>query len=69
MGNELLATYYINFKKYNIFGCWDNYTPKYEYDFFDVFNEKGICINEGCPFYDFPTRKEIKEFLNENEII
>lgn len=71
MGNELLATYYYNHKEYQIIGCWDKTTPENTFDFYDVFEYDGEhteCINEGEPFYEFPSRDEIIEFIKENEI-
>jgi len=63
MGNEMLAIYIIGFEKYTVYGCWDNDTLELEYDFFDVYDENGECINEGNPFWEFPTRQEIKEYV------
>ena len=63
MGNELKATYYILGKTYNIFGCWDNETPENEFDFYDVCEKDGTCINEGEPFYQFPTYDELREYI------
>ena len=64
MGNELLATYYYNHKSYSVYGCWDKETPANEFDFYDVY-EDGECINLGEPFWEFPTRDEIIEFINQ----
>jgi hypothetical protein len=76
MGNELVATYYIGHlgvtrRKFNVYGCWDKETPENEFDFFDVYlddDKTQECINEGEPFYDMPSREEIKEFVKENDI-
>ena len=65
MGNELKATYYILGRKYNIFGCWDKETPEYEFDFYDVHDEHGTCINEGEPFWEFPSYDELREYVQE----
>ena len=62
-GSQLVARYYIFGKKYNIFGCWDNETPENQFDFFDVFNEQGICLNEGEPFYSMPTYNEVMDLV------
>lgn len=65
MGNELVAIYFICGKKYSVFGCWDNETPEYTFDFYDVHDEDGICINEGEPFWEMPNRAELKEYIEE----
>lgn len=67
MGNQLIAQYYVLGNVYNIYGCWDKETPEYEFDFYDVFFQ-GNCINEGNHFYTFPSWKELKEFIEENNI-
>ena len=68
VGNQLLATYHIGNGKYHVFGCWDEETPEYEFDFYDVHDEKGNCINEGDPFYEgLPTRDEVKALLKAKE--
>jgi len=68
MGNENIAIYYIFGKKYYIIGCWDNDTPKNKFDFYDVDDENGNCINEGNPFYNFPSYNELREFIEENRL-
>jgi len=69
MGNQLLATYYIQGNIFNIWACWDKETQENKFDFYDIYDKYGHCINEGNPFYDFPTWAEIKEYLEENNII
>jgi len=46
---------------YNIFACYDNME---DYDnrkvsFYDVYDSSGLCVNEGEPFYDFPSWDDI----------
>ena len=65
MGNELIAKYYIFGKEYRIFGCWDKETLENEFDFYDVYNKSGICVNEGEPFWEFPTYNELREYIEE----
>lgn len=65
MGNQLLAVYYINFKEYRIYGCYDKYTPTNEFDFYDIYNEDGICLNEGELFLEYPSWVDIKEYIDE----
>jgi len=64
MGDEIVATYYYNHKKYNIYGCWDEETPENQYDFYDIYDGEE-CINLGEPFYKLPTRDELIEFINQ----
>lgn len=68
MGNQNLAIYYVNGKKVYIYGCWDKETPNNDFDFYDIYLESE-CINEGNPFYDFPTWIEIKKYLEDNKLI
>jgi len=71
MGNEIIATYYYNNNKYHIYGCWDKETPENEFDFYDIYEETRnpsdgmICVNEGEPFWEFPTRDEVIEFIKQ----
>lgn len=49
---------------YNVFACYDNMD---DYDnrkvsFYDVYEQNGICVNEGDPFYDFPSWQEIYDY-------
>ena len=64
MGDEKLAIYYYNHKSYYIFGCWDKETPENTFEFYDIY-EGGDCVNLGEPFYEFPTRDEIIEFVTQ----
>jgi len=68
MGNQLMAQYYVLGNVYNIYGRWDKETPEYEFDFYDIFNEQGYCINEGNPFYTFPSWKKVYEYVEKNNI-
>jgi hypothetical protein len=63
-GNELVATYFIKGIPFDVYGCYDQDTPENEFDFYDVYmpSESGdlrICINEGNPFYELPTRQDV----------
>lgn len=64
MGNQLFATYYIGGEKYEIYGCWDNETEENKIDFYDLYDEKGNCLNEGNPFWECPSWWEIRSFIN-----
>lgn len=37
-------------------------------DMYDLFDQDGECLNEGCPFLFLPTRDEVKEFVETGEI-
>jgi hypothetical protein len=71
MMNELVATYFINGKEYDVLGCYDQATPNNEFDFYDVYelpyqfeNEiYSTCINEGDPFYEMPSRQDVKNLI------
>lgn len=64
MGNQEIANYYISNKKYYIYGCWDKETPENQFDFYDVYDEKGICLNEGNPFWEFPSWQDMVDFVD-----
>ena len=64
MGNQLMATYYIYQQTFYIYGCWDKETPENKFDFFDLYDKQGSCLNEGDPFFEFPTYDEIKDFVD-----
>jgi len=66
MGNELIAIYVYGKTRYYIYGCWDKETPENIFEFYDVYDVDGNCINEGEPFYELPTREDILEFLTIN---
>lgn len=51
----------VDYGVYNIYACYDN---MYDYDkrkvsFYDVYDNSGLCVNEGEPFYEFPTWQQI----------
>ncbi len=65
MNNEQVCTFFVNSKKYNLFACYDSHE---DYDtltvsFYDLYNEDGVCLNEGDPFYEFPDWKSIVDFI------
>ena len=65
--NELVAKYIydqsIIFGYYNVYACYDSMEDfdKREVAFYDVHDSEGNCMNEGDPFYSFPTWNEIYE--------
>ena len=62
-GSEHVKTVVVMGIKVDIYGCWDEETPEGEYDFYDLYID-GQCINEGNPFYQFPTKKTVAVFVN-----
>lgn len=63
-GNETITQYSIDGKLYDVVGCWDSETPEGEYDFYDLYDSEGHCLNEGEPFYCKPTIEEVTEYLD-----
>lgn len=60
--NERVATYIMDDIQYGIYACYETLRDmdKRKVDFYDVYNDKtGECVNEGDPFYTFPTWKEV----------
>lgn len=66
--NELVATYIydpsVDYGSYSVYACYNNMQ---DYDnrvveFYDLYDKSGICVNEGEPFYDMPSWKEIFEY-------
>jgi len=63
--NELVAKYVydqsISFGYYNVYACYDSVEDfdKRNVVFYDVYDSEGNCMNDGDPFYSFPSRNEI----------
>lgn len=68
MGNELVAVYCFGNRKVEIYGCWDKETKENEFDFFDLY-ENNVCLNEGDPFHELPTREQVRIFLVDREAV
>jgi hypothetical protein len=66
--NELVCVYFVEGKKIYIYACYDkrNY-DSYKVDFYDVYDENGNCLNEGDPFYNFPSWLEMVYYLKDME--
>ncbi len=64
-GCNFIKSIKVKNKKYNIFGCYDNDTEENQYSFYDIYDSKGYCINEGSPFYKLEI-KSIKSFIIAN---
>ena len=63
MSSQVICTYYINGEQYDVIACFDTDTPKNYFDFYDLYNTSGECLNEGIPFYKLPSYREVIEFL------
>lgn len=63
--NEHVATYYYDMhKNYGVFDIYANYETRRDFDnrnvsFYDIYDKDGVCVNEGNPFYQFPTWEEV----------
>ncbi len=60
--NERVATYIMDDVSYDVYACYDSMRDMDSRDvsFYDVYNNlTGECVNEGDPFYDFPTWQEV----------
>lgn len=51
----------VSYGAYNVFACYDsiNDYDNRKADFYDVYDNSGVCVNEGNPFYELPSWKEI----------
>ena len=63
--SEHVATYYYDMQMdhgmFDIYACYDSHNDYRDRNvsFYDVYDKKGVCVNEGDPFYTFPTWQEI----------
>ncbi len=71
MKDQLLATFYVNNRRFNVYGIHedDEYTNQ-DFDFYDLFEEIKIesiveerHLNEGDPFYIFPMWEDIRDYI------
>jgi hypothetical protein len=63
--NEHVATYYydmaVEYGMFDIYACYESdadYLSR-NVSFYDVYDKNGVCVNEGDPFYTFPTFQEV----------
>ena len=65
---EQVASYfYDKNSSYGIYNVFAIYNSLADYDnrnvdFYDVYDDSGLCVNEGEPFYEFPTWQQIYDF-------
>jgi hypothetical protein len=60
--NERVAIYIMDDIQYSVYACYDSLRDmdNRKVAFYDVYNDRtGICVNEGDPFYEFPTWQDI----------
>jgi hypothetical protein len=66
--NEIVATYVydksVSYGAYDIYACYDSMK---DYDnrnvaFYDIYDHSGLCVNEGDPFYEMPSWKDIYDY-------
>ena len=59
-----LAELEINGQKVDIYGIYDERSEDgIGFEYYDVYDSEGNCLNEGEAFYDYPTIKEIEALL------
>jgi hypothetical protein len=68
---ETVAVYTISNKRYGIDLCWQGDSPDLDKDrFYDIYDERGHCLNLGNPWHDdgngIPSKLEVKEILGLN---
>ena len=53
----------VPYGKYNVFAYYESLEDydNRNVDFYDIYDESGLCVNEGDPFYELPTWKEVYE--------
>jgi hypothetical protein len=53
----------VPYGKYNVFAYYESLEDydNRNVDFYDIYDESGLCVNEGNPFYELPTWKEVYE--------
>ena len=60
--NERVAIYIMDDIQYSVYACYETLRDmdNRNVDFYDVYNDKtGMCVNEGDPFYMFPTWQQV----------
>lgn len=71
MDDQLVATFYYDgdIPEVNIFGVPNDIpTESDPFNFYDAYDSaNGECLNEGSPFYEFPTWLEVKGLLPDAE--
>ena len=66
--NELVAKYVydssVKYGYYNVYACYDSIEDfdSRKVSFYDLYDCDGNCVNEGEPFYTFPSWQEVYEY-------
>ena len=65
---EQIASYIyhpsVPYRTYDVFACYESLE---DYDnrkvsFYDIYDNSGLCVNEGEPFYEFPSWQQIYDY-------
>lgn len=65
MNDEHIATYiydpFLDYGVYDIYAVYDSIRDRdnRNVSYYDVYDKKGQCVNEGDPFYQMPTWQEV----------
>ena len=67
MGSELVCVFFVDSAKYYLWAYYDcmNDYDNHKVGYYDLFDENGSCLNEGDPYYEFPSYKDIYDFVTE----
>ena len=63
--SEQVASYIydrtVTYGIYNVFACYASIEDydKRNVDFYDVYEDSGLCVNEGEPYYTMPTWEDV----------
>lgn len=60
--SDLLKEVTIDGITLQIDGYYDENTPEGQYEWYDVFWD-GTCVNEGDPYWEFPTEEELLKLV------
>jgi len=69
MYNETVAKYYFNdstsyLNVIEVVACYDEIDDFHirKVSFYDLYDSNGVCLNEGNPYYDFPSWNMCRDF-------
>ena len=67
--SEVVTKYKVGGRTVDIELCWQGKEPEDDNDrFYDLYDEHGVCLNEGSPWHDdgdgVPSYAEVKEMLD-----
>lgn len=61
---EFVKVYEFDGRRIELDGVIDRESPDDGYDYYDLFDEDGVCLNLGDPLYEIPTEDEVRQFLD-----